>query len=286
MVEKKKTCNLTMDGGGSYGVFHVGTVLALKEAGYSIEKMSTASMGTVVGFFVRAGKENVVLEFFKEINSTLDILNLYDLLWFPLRPMILGGVFSQNKVKNLFKKHVSPKEYRESKIEQIVTATNYNTGLSESFSSKDYDYEDFINACCASWAIPGVFDPVKIGDSYYMDASLTEDVPLYEMVTLKDYNKKIPHIVSLCEPKLKRTETFPNIINSLVRSQLITFNEISRGDVAIIEANKYRKKNMIYVTNDGSSGMEFHLDYSKRVVLDTIENGKKTAHEVLKLLEV
>lgn len=279
---ENKDCYITLDGGGSFGTFHVGTLQALNEFGYQPKIISTTSIGTIVGFFYANGKMDPMVNWFKKVHSTLDLLDLKDLLWFPIRPFVKGGIFSQKIGRDLFRQYVSPEEFKNSKVEQIVSATSYTTGENVTFSSKELNYEDFLDAWSASWAIPGVFDPVKIGDQYYFDGSLTEDVPLKALATRKDYNKKLPHFISLCEPKLKRAEGFPNIILSLLRTQMITFEEISKNDILAIE-KRFLKKNMIICRNPGTP-MEFHLDFSNKNVLETMKIGKNEMISVLTAL--
>lgn len=163
MSNKNLSIGICLSGGGARGAAHIGVLRALEEHGISPTHVSGASAGSIVGALYAYGHSpkmiwNIIHE--TEILSVLKLrfgLGLMDLS--KLR-IILSEFFAEDNFDSFLK-------------EFFVCVSNINTGDWEIIRSGG-----LFQAIEASCAIPLVFKPVKIGEQYYCDGGLLNNLPV------------------------------------------------------------------------------------------------------------
>ncbi|MCX7551722.1 patatin-like phospholipase family protein [Xanthomarina sp. F2636L] len=155
---------LVLSGGGMRGAAHLGAIKALEEHNIYPTHIAGTSAGAIVGALYASGYswENI-LKFFKTI-SVLDITKY---------AISKPGLLDANKFYNNFKKYFPEDNFSALKKELHITATNILNGDLAVFKEGE-----LINPILASAAFPGVFSPVKIKDSYYVDGGVLNNFPV------------------------------------------------------------------------------------------------------------
>jgi NTE family protein len=155
---------LVLSGGGMRGAAHIGAIKALEEHKIIPTHIAGASAGAIVGAFYAYGYNwDDILKFFKTI-SILDISKY---------AINKPGILDADKFYNNFKKYFSEDNFNALKKDLQITATNILNGDLEIFKEGE-----LIKPILASAAFPGVFSPVKIKDSYYVDGGTLNNFPV------------------------------------------------------------------------------------------------------------
>ncbi len=166
------TIGLVLSGGGVRGVAHIGAIKALEEHGIFPTHISGTSAGAIVGALYAAGVEwSVILDFFKNIPL------------FQANKYALGkpGFIDTEKFYIDFKKLIPEDDFSVLKKHLFVTATNVEKGTLRIFHSGP-----LIHPVLASASFPGVFTPVQIGKSYYVDGGVLNNFPIEPLKPLCD----------------------------------------------------------------------------------------------------
>ncbi|HCY82224.1 MAG TPA: patatin [Xanthomarina gelatinilytica] len=155
---------LVLSGGGMRGAAHIGAIKALEEHGIYPTHIAGTSAGAIVGALYASGYNwDDILRFFKSI-SILDITK------YAIRK---PGILDADKFYNNFKTYFSEDDFSILKKDLQITATNILNGDLAVFKEVE-----LINPILASAAFPGVFSPVKINDSYYVDGGTLNNFPV------------------------------------------------------------------------------------------------------------
>lgn len=155
---------LALSGGGFRGVAHVAVIKALEEAGIFPTHISGTSAGAIVGALYAYGYNwKDILEFYESIQ-------LLDITKYALgKP----GFIDAEKFYSKFKDYLKEDDFGALKKTLTVTATDLLNG-----SLKLFNEGELIKPVLASAAFPGVFAPVKIKDSYYIDGGALNNFPV------------------------------------------------------------------------------------------------------------
>jgi len=155
---------LVLSGGGMRGAAHIGAIKALEEHKIFPSQIAGTSAGAIVGAFYAYGYNcDDILKFFKTV-SILDISK------YAIRK---PGLLDADKFYNNFKKYFTEDDFSALKKELQITATNILNGDLDVFNEGE-----LIKPLLASAAFPGVFSPVKIQDSYYIDGGTLNNFPV------------------------------------------------------------------------------------------------------------
>lgn len=165
---KRIKVGLALGGGAARGFAHVGVIKVLEAQGITVEIVAGTSAGSLVGALYAAGNNGFALQ---KIALQMDEATISD--WsvplFTKTTGVLKGIGLQNFVN---------KEVRHVPIEKLkktfgVVATDLHTGSPILFRRGNTGI-----AVRASSAVPGVFQPVQIGNSVYVDGGLVAPVPV------------------------------------------------------------------------------------------------------------
>ncbi|MXS72074.1 patatin [Flavobacteriaceae bacterium W22] len=234
VIPKNPKIGLSLAGGGAKGFSHIGVLKVLDSLGVKVDYISGTSMGAIVGGLYAAGYtgkdiEKIVMDtdFYslirdpksrKESTFFNKSVDKY-LLTIPLQngkitlpSSISSGQKNVYLLKELFKNVSNIDDFSKLPIPFMCVATNLESGNMEIFEKGD-----LVQSIMASSAFPSLMDPVKIGDSIYIDGAMTVNYP---SKPLKDKGIDIVIGVDLNQDLSKR-EDLNNIISIL--NQIIDF---------------------------------------------------------------
>ena len=159
---------LVLSGGGSRGIAHLGVLKFLDEIQIPIASISGSSSGAIAGALYSYGyTPDEIMEFIKEIK-------LFKLI----KPAISKtGLLRMEATKALFSKFIKEDDFSALKIPLTITSTDLCQGKSVYFT-----HGELIRPLMASACIPVIFDPVKIGDSWFVDGGILNNFPTKPLV--------------------------------------------------------------------------------------------------------
>ncbi|GGK18280.1 patatin [Yeosuana aromativorans] len=158
------TTGLVLSGGGMRGAAHIGAIKALEEHDIFPTHIAGTSAGAVVGALYAYGHScEDMLTFLKGIN-------ILDIKKYALNK---PGLIDAEKFYPGFKTCLKNDDFSSLKKQLTITATNILNGKLEIFKTGE-----LIRPVLASAAIPGIFAPVKINDSYYVDGGTLNNFPV------------------------------------------------------------------------------------------------------------
>jgi NTE family protein len=157
---------LALGGGAARGWAHIGVLDVLTEAGYAPEVIAGTSIGAVVGGCYAADKLGQLREFALGLTKRR-VVGLMD--------FHLGGagLISGGRLKRLLERDLAGLQIGDLKQTYAAVATELGTGH-EIWLTRG----SLVDALRASYALPGVFDPVKLGGRWLMDGALVNPVPV------------------------------------------------------------------------------------------------------------
>src|SRR5262245_17484095 len=157
---------LALGGGAARGWAHIGVLRALDEAGIAIEMIAGTSIGALVGGCYLAGKLDQLEEFARSITKRR-MFGLLDLQ--PGGNGLLGGL----KLTQRMQEHMNGLTFAELGKPFVCVAAEIRTGHEIWLSNGS-----LITAMRASYALPGVFEPVACNGRVLVDGALVNPVPV------------------------------------------------------------------------------------------------------------
>lgn len=157
---------LALGGGAARGWSHIGVMRVLAGAGIVPDVIAGSSIGAVVGGCYAAGKLDEVEDFARSLTRR----RVMGLLDFHLGG---SGLIAGGRVKALLDAHLADHRIETLPIEFVTVATELGTGH-EIWLTRGA----LVEALRASYALPGIFDPVKLGGRWLMDGALVNPIPI------------------------------------------------------------------------------------------------------------
>lgn len=188
---------LVLSGGGAKGFAHIGALRVLEKNNIKIDYITGTSIGALIGALYSVGYtpdqieqlmlDSKWLEEFDDAPNQKDISldlkslkNNYNLslkydnsLDFTLPKSLKNNQKIYLKLKNLLASVENITDFSKLPIPLEIITTDLNTGQTKAFNKGD-----LAKVITASMAVPTIFDPVKIDDSYYVDGLLTKNFPV------------------------------------------------------------------------------------------------------------
>lgn len=184
----KKNIALVLSSGGARGCAHIGAIKVLERHGFRITSVAGTSMGALVGGIYATGQ----LQAFEEWISSLDLWEVLRLTDFSISKK---GFVKGKKVIEKIKEIVPERNIEDLSVPFCAVATEILSGT-ETIFTKGNLYE----AIRASISIPTVFQPLKIGNSYFVDGGLMNPIPVNrikrnkdDLLVVVDVNSPIPY---------------------------------------------------------------------------------------------
>ncbi|MEP9351970.1 patatin-like phospholipase family protein [Xanthobacter sp. KR7-65] len=157
---------LALGGGAARGFAHIGVLKVLEREGIRPSVIAGTSIGAVVGGIWAAGR----LDALEDWAISLTKRNVLGLLDFNLGG---AGLIGGRRLVELMRRNVGGVSIEDLPVVFAAIATELGTGH-EIWLTRG----DFVEAIRASYALPGIFTPVKIGGRWLMDGALVNPVPV------------------------------------------------------------------------------------------------------------
>jgi len=162
----RPSVGVALGGGAARGFAHIGVLKVLREAGFTVDVVAGTSIGAVVGGCYIAGKLDE-LEIWARSLTKRRVLGLLD---FSLGG---GGLIAGSRLSQLLLRDLGLLTIEDLPIPFAAVATEIGPGH-EIWLTKG----NLVRALRASYALPGIFEPVKIGGRWLMDGALVNPVPV------------------------------------------------------------------------------------------------------------
>lgn len=163
-AKQKVKIALALGGGAAKGFAHIGVIKVLEQNGIKPVIITGTSAGSIIGSLYASGLTPIQLQQ-KAMN-----LKESQVVDFTLST---DGFIKGEYIQNFINSSVGNQPIQNLKIPFGAVATNRDTGSTALFRSGNTG-----QAVRASASVPNVFQPVKIGSSYYVDGGLTQPVPV------------------------------------------------------------------------------------------------------------
>lgn len=218
VIPKNPKIGLSLSGGGAKGFTHVGVLKVLDSLGVKIDYISGTSMGAIVGGLYASGYsgkdiEKIVMDtdfyslitdpktrqetsfFNKNVDKYLFTVPLKNgKVTFP--SSISTGQRNVYMLKELLRNVSNIDDFSKLPIPFMCVATNIESG-----NMTIFEKGDLVSSIMASSAFPSLLEPVKVGDSIYVDGAMTVNYP---SKPLKDKGMDIVIGVDLNQPLANR----------------------------------------------------------------------------------
>lgn len=235
---------LVLSGGGMRGAAHIGVIRALEEHQIHPTHIAGSSAGAIVGSLYAYGYNwEEILTFFKEVQ----ILNI--------RKYAINkpGFIDAEKFYDEFKVYLKDDDFSFLKKKLFITATNILNG-----KLKIFEKGELIKPVLASAAFPGLFAPVKIKSSYYIDGGALNNFPLeaikkkcdriigvyvdgFDVLTIKDlkHSHQVVERVFRVKSVLENQPKFAECDLMMLPSELNGFGTFDKKNIDAIVAIGY-----------------------------------------------
>ena len=157
---------LALGGGAARGFAHVGVIQVLEEAGIKPDLVVGTSAGSLVAALYASGKTGAQLQV---ISENMEEAALTD--W--TLPFISRGMLRGEALARYVSGQVGGRKIDSFPMPLGIVATDLHNGKGVLFQTGDT-----ATAVRASSAVPGVFQPVKIGTREFVDGGVVSPVPV------------------------------------------------------------------------------------------------------------
>jgi NTE family protein len=167
-LPKNIKIGLALGGGAARGFAHIGVIKVLEANGIVPDIVVGTSAGSLVGALYAAGNNGLALN---KLALEMDEAEISD--WSVPFFSSATGVLKGEALQNYVNRTVNNVPLEKLKMRFGAVATDLNSGLPILFQRGNTGV-----AIRASSAVPSIFQPVKIGDHYYVDGGLVSPVPV------------------------------------------------------------------------------------------------------------
>jgi len=158
------TTGVVLSGGGIRGFAHLGLLQVMDECGIKPHAISGVSAGAIAGAFYASGhKPQQIMEILKKSSY-------FGWSAFSLRK---DGFFSMKTLLSTLKVYIPHDSFESLSTPLFITATDFTNNRTAVFSKGK-----LFDAIIASCSVPVLFEPVKIGNSLFVDGGLLNNLPV------------------------------------------------------------------------------------------------------------
>ena len=221
-----KKIGIALGAGGARGLAHIIILEAFEELNIKPHIISGTSIGAIIGAAYASGMttkemkksvEDLILsknfkltEFYKKF----DVFKVIDMLDIS---MSTRGFFKGDKFIAYYKERIKTYKFSNIEIPIKIVATEYWNKKEHHFTSGN-----MIDAVRASYALPTLFTPIKLGSGLYMDGGMVNPLP-YDII-----QDECDYVVAVDVSSKKgiNNNQIPNALDSLFASFQIMQNSI------------------------------------------------------------
>jgi NTE family protein len=199
---------LVLGGGGMKGFAHIGVIRALERLGIVVDEVVGTSMGAVMGGLWASGLDSHASEEVAQEISIRDYLRL-NLVKFLMRGYRHASVYKGKVFHDFLREHLPQQSFRELERPFFCNALSLTDGAMRYFGLPGDTETPVADAVYASSCLPGVFEPLELDGSAYIDGGMGESLALKlahtrrpELViavdlSIHDHHRPVPYKASL-----------------------------------------------------------------------------------------
>lgn len=165
-AERRPKIGLALGAGAARGWSHIGVLRELADHGVTPDVIAGTSIGAVVGGCYVADRLDQVEQFARSLTKRR-VFAMMDLSFSGMS--LIGG----DRLKNALEQELKGWSIENLPLPFAAVATEVGTGHEVWLQHGPLDL-----AIRASYALPGIFEPVRIGDRYLFDGALVNPVPV------------------------------------------------------------------------------------------------------------
>ncbi len=166
IIKTPQPIALALGGGSARGWAHIGVLRALDEAKIRISMIAGTSIGALVGGCYLAGKLDELEAFARGLTRR----RMFSLMDITLRG---SGLFGGMRLDRKLQQHLGGLNIDELPCPYVAVATELRTGHEVWLSTGS-----LILAMRASYALPGIFEPIRYDHRLLVDGALVNPVPV------------------------------------------------------------------------------------------------------------
>lgn len=177
MAQEKPKVGICLSGGAALGYAHIGVLQALEENGIKPDVISGSSMGAIIGALYSHGilpKEMLDIIKREKMYKTTRLLHFSGAQF---------GLSSHKPLRELLSELIPVNCFDSLHIPLYVCVSNLSNAKWKIVNCG----ESLHNYIVASASIPGIFEPVNINDSVYVDGGLYNNLPAQALKGKCDY---------------------------------------------------------------------------------------------------
>ena len=164
---RRPVIGLALGGGAARGFAHIGILRTLIANGIVPDVVVGTSIGAVVGGAYAAGQLDALEEWGRSLQGMRNILGYLDIR------LTGSGLLGGDKLATRLEEAIGQSLIEDLPIKFATVATEVRTGH-EIWLTRGR----VVDAMRASYALPGIFSPVLIGDRWLVDGALVNPVPV------------------------------------------------------------------------------------------------------------
>jgi NTE family protein len=164
---RKPVIGLALGGGAARGFAHIGILRTLAANGIVPDVVVGTSIGAVVGGLYAAGRLDTLEEWGSSLQGMRNILGYLDIR------LDGSGLIGGEKLATRLEEAVGQTLIEDLPIKFATVATEVRTGHEIWLT-----HGRVVDAMRASYALPGIFSPILIGDRWLVDGALVNPVPV------------------------------------------------------------------------------------------------------------
>lgn len=164
--QARNSIGLALGAGAARGWAHIGVIERLVENGVTPAVVAGSSIGALAGGMYAAGKLHALKDFALSLTRRR-VFSLLDVSWRG------SGIFAGEKLAVLLDEQIGGFQFADLRVPFICIATELATG-----------HEVWLRAGIlspamrASYALPGIFKPVRIGAHWFIDGGVVNPIPV------------------------------------------------------------------------------------------------------------
>lgn len=251
VLERQPEVALVLGGGAFHGMAHVGVIKVLEDNGVPIDLIVGTSAGSMVGALYADNPHiNELLPLVEETKAK----DVFDFSLFRSSE----GFISGKKLQKYLTKHLSVANIEYTKIPFVAVTTDIERGISVHLSSGPI--APSVNASCA---IPGIFEPVKMYGTTFVDGGILDNIAVD---AAQKYNPKM--IIAVNIMAMDTVSEFKNYTQVYQRAFRVATHHLVEQQL----------KNADIVITPDLQGMPYLSSKDNKKMFD---RGKKAGEEML-----
>jgi NTE family protein len=263
---------LVLSGGGLRGLAHIGVLKAIRTLGIPIHEYIGTSMGSLICSLAAGGMDIEEMERLALLLRSNDILDLSP-FHIVMEGFRVNSLHRGDKLHQYIRRIVPIDSFKLLDKPLLVNSVNLDRGEEVYWGDEQHNDLPVHDAVYSSCAIPGVFPPLKVGDSYYVDGGVGTNLPVHMA-----YQRKADLIiaVSLGLPAFDRAAD-PVVKGGIIDIILQSIGLMTRR-ILQLQLRDFYEYPLILIEPQGSGRRMFDFEESER----SIQEGERAALNVLR----